>query len=139
MPVQREFTRDLLQVMVFENREALGALAAKMVSDKFKTLLQKKSSINVIFAAAPSQSEFLNGLLNDPSVPWHSINAFHMDEYLGLPDHAIQSFGNFLRNKLFNHVPLRSVNYIDGTCLDSKAECERYANLLIQNPPDIVC
>jgi glucosamine-6-phosphate deaminase len=117
----------------------LGTSAAEMASNKFKALLKTKSSINVIFAAAPSQSEFLDGLLNDSSIPWNSINAFHMDEYLGLPENAVQSFGNFLRKKLFDHVNFRSVNYINGNCSDSKEECDRYTKLLMQNPPDIVC
>jgi glucosamine-6-phosphate deaminase len=139
MLIPHEFKKDNLHVMLFENRSALGEAAAEMAGKKFKALLKEKSVINVIFAAAPSQSEFLHALRTNRSIPWSRINAFHMDEYLGLSDSAPQRFGNFLRHQLFDHVPLRSVNYIDGDCPDSIEECQRYGKLITDNPPDVVC
>jgi glucosamine-6-phosphate deaminase len=139
MALPYEFTKDKLHVMHFENRTALGEEAAKIVSDKLKALLREKLYVNMIFAAAPSQSEFLHALVNDSTIAWSKINAFHMDEYLGLPAAAPQGFGNFLRYNLFDHVRLRSVNYLQGNCLDTTKECKRYGMLLAENPPDVVC
>jgi glucosamine-6-phosphate deaminase len=139
MVALHQFKKDKLDVMLFENRKRLGEAAAKLVSDRIIALLKEKQHINVIFAAAPSQSEFLNELSKDPTIPWNKINAFHMDEYLGLHDDAPQLFGNFLRTKLFDNVPFKSVNYINGNAADHKKECKRYAALLENNPPDIVC
>src|SRR5690606_611649 len=70
---------------------------------------------------------------------WSRINAFHMDEYIGLPAGSPQSFGNFLKEHIFAKVPFRSVNYIDGSCPDYEQECLRYTKLLTDNPVDIVC
>ncbi len=43
---------------------------------------------HIIFAAAPSQDEFLAGLVAHRAVDWTRVVGFHMDEYLGLdPDH----------------------------------------------------
>ena len=139
MLVPHQFKKDKLDIMLFENRKALGETAAKMVSDKVKALLLAKEDINVIFAAAPSQSEFLNSLAGDSTIPWSNINAFHMDEYLGLSEASSQLFGNFLRRQLFDRVPFRSISYLNGNASDTKAECERYTKLLAQHPPDIVC
>ena len=38
----------------------------------------------MIFAAAPSQQEFLAALTGIEDIEWGKILAFHMDEYLGL-------------------------------------------------------
>jgi glucosamine-6-phosphate deaminase len=92
----------------------------------------------MIFAAAPSQNDFLNVLI-EQGIDWRRINAFHMDEYIGLPANAPQRFGSFLNEKIFSKVPFASFNYINGNAADPDAECERYAELLIQNPPNIVC
>jgi glucosamine-6-phosphate deaminase len=137
--MQQSIKKEKLEVLVFENRESLGKTAAKMVSEKIKQLLADKPVINMIFAAAPSQNEFLNALANDESMEWQKINAFHMDEYLGLPQDAPELFSSFLKEKLFSRVPFASVNYINGDLLHVKAECERYSRLLIDNPADIVC
>lgn len=129
---------DQLNVITLANRSLLGKVAAKDATDKIKELLNSKDTINIIFAAAPSQSEFLHALRLDRNISWNRINAFHMDEYLGLPVDAEQNFGQFLNRAIFSHVPFRSVNYINGNPESIPAECERYGNLILRNLPDIV-
>ena len=92
----------------------------------------------MIFAAAPSQSEVLASLVADKSIEWSRVNAYHMDEYIGLDKEAPQGFGNFLKAHIFGKVPFKSVNYIDITATDPDAEAERYGKLLDENPTDIV-
>ncbi|SEM64454.1 glucosamine-6-phosphate deaminase [Mucilaginibacter gossypiicola] len=127
-----------LNVITLADRQALGIKAAADAAVTIKRLLNKKKHINIIFAAAPSQSAFLESLKKDTSIAWERINAFHMDEYLGLPVDASQSFGNFLRDAIFGHVNFRSINYINGNAEDVDKERERYAHLLNKNQPDIV-
>jgi len=62
-----------------------------------------------------------------------------MDEYVGLPADAPQSFGLFLRTRLFDLVRPGRVEYIDGNAPDAAAECARYGALLRERPVDIVC
>ena len=92
----------------------------------------------MIFAASPSQNEVLAALANDPQIPWNRVNAYHMDEYIGLSPDAPQGFGNFLREHMFGLAPFASVNYIDSAATDPQAECDRYSTLLQENPVDIV-
>ncbi|HEX3385934.1 MAG TPA: glucosamine-6-phosphate deaminase [Mucilaginibacter sp.] len=111
-----------------------------MVSDKIRELLAVQNFVNIIFAAAPSQNEFLMTLIEQKDyIEWQRVNAFHMDEYIGLPESAPQLFGSFLEEKIFSQLPFRTVNYLNGNAADPNAECERYAELLVQNPPDIIC
>ena len=62
-----------------------------------------------------------------------------MDEYLGLSPDAPQGFGNFLKERIFDRKPFRSVNYLNGKSESKVSECARYSNLLLENPVDIVC
>jgi len=124
---------------IYDNRGLMGEAAAKMVCEKINRLLEKQEFVNMIFAAAPSQNEFLAALCQDTSVNWKRVNAFHMDEYMGLPKDAPQAFGSFLKKKIFDRLPFGSINYLDGSVADTDAECNRYAKLLSRFPPDIVC
>jgi glucosamine-6-phosphate deaminase len=130
--------KDSLTTKVFESRSSMGSDAANLVSEKISELLKTKRFINMIFAAAPSQNDFLSELIKK-NVEWDRINAFHMDEYVGLDANAPQGFGNFLKDRLFKKVSFRSVQYINGNAADLEAECDRYANLLSLQPVDIVC
>ena len=134
----KTFKKDLLNVNIYENRTLMGEAAAKDISAKIKELLATKDSINMIFAAAPSQNDVLKALCDDKSIEWNRVNAFHMDEYVGLDKDAPQGFGNFLKDHIFGVVPFKSVNYIDCTAVDADAECVRYSKLLKDNPTDIV-
>ncbi len=135
----KEFSKDLLKVKVYSTTEKMGEDAANDVADKIIELLSNKSEINMIFAAAPSQSAFLDCLIADSRIEWNRINAFHMDEYIGVDFSQPQSFANFLSRSIFSKVPFKSTNYINGAAADPQQECLRYASLLEQYPVDIVC
>lgn len=125
-----------LNVKIFDTRKELGETSANEVSATIKKLLQEKDEVNIVFAAAPSQNEFL-AALREKDLEWGRINAFHMDEYVGLQPDAPQLFGNFLRDRIFEKVPFKSVHYFDGLADDMEAECQRYADLLEKHPTDI--
>ena len=93
----QSFTRDKLTIHIYPSREELGRASANDVGNKIKELLSKQDHVNIIFAAAPSQNEFLAHLITREGIVWERINAFHMDEYLGLTPTAPQGFGNFCR------------------------------------------
>lgn len=139
MGILKEMKAGKLEVRIYDTRKSMGEASAKDVAAKIKELLSKKSEINIIFAAAPSQDDFLAALREDKSIEWGKINAFHMDEYINLDPEAPQGFGNFLRDRLFGKVPFKSVNYLNGNAKSVDAECERYTALLKKYPTDIVC
>ncbi len=134
----KEGIADQLRVKVYSNRKELGADAATMVANNINALLAQQENVNMIFAAAASQLEFLDALI-EKEVDWSRINAFHMDEYIGLPQGASQQFGYFLNEKIFHKVPFRQVFYLNGQAADLQAECARYASLLEEHAPDITC
>ena len=130
--------KDLLTVNVYETRDEMGKAAAKDIKECILSLLKTKETINMIFAAAPSQNEVLYALATDKEIPWNRVNAFHMDEYIGLSADAPQGFGNFLKEHIFGLADFKSVSYIDITASDAEKECKRYAELLAKYPTDIV-
>ncbi|MBQ7343395.1 MAG: glucosamine-6-phosphate deaminase [Clostridia bacterium] len=134
----KTFNKDLLKVNIYSSRDEMGAAAARDVKAAILRALSEKDEINMIFAAAPSQNEVLANLVNDKEIPWGRVNAFHMDEYIGLDKNAPQGFGNFLRDHIFGIAPFKSVNYIRIDAPDAEEECKRYSALLRENPVDIV-
>lgn len=133
----KEYKVDSLTVKILPDRGTMGMTAAKDIHDRILALLSEKETINMIFAAAPSQNEALASLVKYDDIDWSRINAFHMDEYIGLSDEGA-SFGKYLRDHIFGLVGFRSVNYIDFRAVDHEAECERYSALLEKFPTDIV-
>lgn len=131
--------KDKLKVMIFDTREEMGNKAGSDAAQCIKKLLSEKEEVNMIFAAAPSQNETLAALINAEGIDWGRVNAFHMDEYIGLSPDAPQGFGNFLKNAIFSKLPFKSVNYIYIEGESAEEICVRYTKLIKENPIDIVC
>lgn len=126
-----------LKVTKYVNRDCMGSNAAKDAAKCIQQLLEKKKEINCIFAAAPSQNDFLKYLVSDSSIDWTHINAYHMDEYVGLVQGSEGSFSGFLKNAIFDKVPLKTVNLLNGKG-EPQTEAMRYETLLKSHKPDIV-
>ena len=113
--------KDNLTVKIMPTRDEMGKIAAEDIRNKIISLLSKKDELNMIFAAAPSQNDVLAHLTAYRDIDWSRINAFHMDEYIGLSDRS-KSFGAYLNEHIFGKVPFKSVNYIDSSSTDYEGE-----------------
>lgn len=138
MPLIKTEQTGTLVVRIYDTRAEMGHAAGNDAADVIVALLKKKPEINMIFAAAPSQNETLAALCERKDIDWTRVNAYHMDEYIGLSADAPQRFGTFLKNAIFGKLPFRSVSYIDCTGSDPEVECARYAALLEKVKIDVV-
>jgi glucosamine-6-phosphate deaminase len=136
MPL-RTFHAENLEVRIFTTRSEMGAAAAAAGEAAIGEILSRQAIANVIFASAPSQNEFLAGLRASRETDWTRVEAFHMDEYLGLSADHPASFRRFLRDRLIGHAPLRAFHELRGDAPNWRAECDRYATLLANAQPDL--
>ncbi len=133
-----EFKVDKLNVGIYPTNKAMGEAAAKAIADDLCQLLSKKDEINVMFAAAPSQNTTLEALLSDMRVDWTRINAFHMDEYVGISIDKPQSFRNYLNTHILSRKPFKSVNLINADGPDPEKVADDYAGLLKKSGLDLI-
>lgn len=134
----KRFSVEQLDVQVFQDRVALGRTAAKHAIQRIVQLQQEKDEVRIIFAAAPSQNEFLAALTESSEIDWSRVIAFHMDEYIGLEEEAPQAFSRFLCERLFDIVRPGTVHFIESS-RPADEECKRYTQLLSEKPIDVVC
>lgn len=135
----KNFSVGGLKVNIYTSRQVMGKAAAAAVGNKIRELLSKRQSINMVFAAAPSQNEFLEALCQEPSIDWSRIIAFHLDDYIGLPENAPQKFTNYLKEHIFSKLNFGKVFLMNGNELSPEEECRRYSKLLEKYPLDIAC
>jgi len=134
----KEFKRDLLNVTIADSAEEMGLAAAYSIRDSIQRMLAAKDEINMMFAAAPSQNTTLKNLLAFDDISWNRINAFHMDEYVGIKPDQRQSFRYYLNAHLFHLKPFKSVNLIPGDADDIVSAVRNYELLLRTNGIDII-
>ncbi len=126
-----------LPVRIYDTRLEMGSAAAKDAGDRIKAIIEKNGVANVVFAAAPSQNELLEGLL-EQGIDWTRVRAFHQDEYVGINADEPAGFGNFLNRAIFNKVPFREIFYLYCPDGDAEKKCREYSELLKQYPIDLI-
>jgi glucosamine-6-phosphate deaminase len=128
-----------LHIRIYESRDAMGQAAARHVIDRIREVLTTRGAVNIIFAAAPSQNEFLANLTASKEIDWSRVVGFHMDEYIHLARESGQLFSQYLARHLLTKVMMKEFYMMNAQAPDPETECDRYAELLKKHPPDIVC
>ena len=138
--MMQAFVVDGVQAAVYPDSAALSEAAAAHVLARIAEAIQRHGSARVIFATGNSQLGFLRHLVARlDALDWSRVTAFHLDEYIGLPQTHPASFRRYLRQNLFDHLPFAAVHVLDGEAPDAQDECERYAALLAAAPVDVAC
>lgn len=125
----KELQFDKVRLKVYDTREEMGKTAAREAAACMRKLLSEQEVINCVFAAAPSQNEFLEALTQEEGIAWERVNGYHMDEYVGFDIGHPGSFNGFLTKAVFSKVPFKSVHLLNGAN-DGAKEAERYSSLL---------
>ncbi len=126
-----EFPRDSLAVHVLADRETLGRAAAGYAAARLRGLLARRDRARVIFAAAPSQGEMLADLAAADGIDWSRVEAFQLDEYLGLATDDPRTFGEWLDAHIWARVRPGRIERIDSSATaDPDAEATRYSALI---------
>jgi glucosamine-6-phosphate deaminase len=134
-----ELRNDQLVTEVSPDRALMGAAAATYAAGRLRDLLANSGDARVIFAAAASQAEFLDGLAAAEGIDWSRVVAFQLDEYVGVPRGDERSFGEWLRRRIWSRVRPGRVEMLDGSAAadDPDGECERYGRLLADGGIDL--
>ncbi|MGA2503190.1 MAG: glycoside hydrolase family 2 TIM barrel-domain containing protein [Anaerolineales bacterium] len=129
-----------LQAKIFSNRRLAGEVAAFDFIDRIQELLREKKSLNVVFASAGSQVEFLETLVcNQMFVDWGRINAFHLDEFVGAGSDTSYGFSHWLMDRFISQLPFHHFEVLNGQAEDLNDECNRYATCLQRSLIDLAC
>lgn len=136
------FRADALRVSVYRTRAEAGRAAADYVRMGIERFFLTSGTARIVFAAAPSQNEFLADLSSGNTVDWTRVVAFHMDEYLGLGANHASSFRSYLHHHIFKKTAISQdrLRLIPGERVERPARvCLDYEEVLRSDPPDIVC
>jgi glucosamine-6-phosphate deaminase len=137
MPSLRDHVVDGVQVHVYANTQDAGDAAATHAAAAIERQVSARGKARVIFASAPSQLAMLTRLVEQLGVPWQHVEAYHMDEYIGIHADAPQSFGHWISERLAPAGVGRLELIRPGD--DPDTEARRYGALVTAEPVDLTC
>jgi glucosamine-6-phosphate deaminase len=122
---------------VFNDKASLGASAAEQAAHAIRRAIREHGQARIIAATAASQSEFLDALTKAPGIDWKKVEAFHLDEYIGLPATHAGSFRRMLLEQLLQKTGIAKYHLLDGDAVDVPAVLRRVGKDLASAPIDI--
>jgi len=129
-----------LELNILPTREEMGKMAARDVAGAMKSFMKEKGKVNIVFAAAPSQNEFLAHLRKDKSIHWSKVICFHLDDYVDLPRSHPNTFEVYLNDHLFDYVKPRKIYFFKALIGTPDQIARQYAEAIKRNGGiDISC
>jgi glucosamine-6-phosphate deaminase len=130
---------DELVVEIHVDARAAGESAADAAVATLQGALERSGRARVVFATGTSQLAFFAALRRAAGVDWSRVEAFHMDEYVGIDERHPAGFRAFLRRELIEPLGIGTFHGIDGDPDRAQQTAERYARRLAEAPIDLCC
>lgn len=124
-------------IKVFKSRESLGQAAAEQAATAIRRAIAAKGQARIIAATAASQFEFLAALTVASDIDWTKVEAFHLDEYIGLPVTHPASFRRILLERLFRKTGMVNYHLLEGEAPDPAEVVRHVGKQLASSPVDI--
>ena len=122
---------------VFNDKRSLSKAAADQAASAIRKAIAGKGSARIIAATAASQIDFLDELTREPGIDWTRVEAFHLDEYIGLPITHPGSFRKMLLEQLIQKTGIKKYHLLDGDTSDPAEVVVRVGEDLASAPIDI--
>jgi len=122
---------------VFNDKVSLGKAAAEQAATAIRRAIADRGQARIIAATAISQLEFLDSLTKSQGIDWRRVEAFHLDEYIGLPVTHPGSFRKMLLEQLVRKTGIVKYHLLDGDAPDPSEVVHRVGKDLTSAPIDI--
>src|SRR5437764_12464474 len=103
---------------VFHDKSSLSQAAAEQDAKAILRAIEVRGRARIVAATAASQNEFLDALTRASGIEWSKVEAFHLDEYIGLPVTHPGSFRKMLLEQLIQKTGITNYHLLDGDADD---------------------
>jgi glucosamine-6-phosphate deaminase len=124
-------------IRVFRDKVSLSQAAAEQAATAIRRATTERGHARIIAATGASQFDFLDALTNVPGIEWAKVEAFHLDEYIGLAATHPASFRKFLTERLVSKTGIVNFHFIEGDAADPSAIVREVGKQLTSAPIDV--
>lgn len=120
-----------MNIIVTKNYEELSQKAYEIVK---KILLEKKNACLGLATGSTPVGLYKNMIADYKKgvISYKNVTSYNLDEYVGLGVGDEQSYVEFMRTNLFNHIDidLKNTHLPNGKAIDMQEACDTYNHLL---------
>jgi glucosamine-6-phosphate deaminase len=122
---------------LFSDKDSMAHEAADQAATTIRRSIAGRGRARIVVATGASQFEFLDALIKKPGIDWSKVEAFHLDEYIGLPITHPGSFRKMLLERVVRKTGITRYHLVEGDALDPVASARDVGGQLVSAPIDI--
>jgi|HubBroStandDraft_6_1064221.scaffolds.fasta_scaffold33679_4 glucosamine-6-phosphate deaminase len=122
---------------LFSDKDSLAHAAADHAATAIRRSIAERGRARIVVATGASQFEFLDALIKTPGIDWPKVEAFHLDEYIGLPITHPGSFRKMLLERVVRKTGIMRYHLVEGDAVDPLAAAREVGKQLASAPIDI--
>lgn len=126
-----------MQLKIFDDSTALARAAAEQAAAATRRAISNSGRCRIVLATGASQLAFLDAWTRMPGIDWKKVEAFHLDEYVGMPITHPASFRRFLLERVIEKTGIEDYRFIEGDAADLSAAICEVAGKLTSAPVDV--
>jgi glucosamine-6-phosphate deaminase len=122
---------------IFDDRASLALAAAQQAAATLWQSIAGQGRCRVVLATGNSQLLFLEALTRMPEIEWRRVEAFHLDEYVGLPVSHPASFRRYLLERFIRKTGIEVFHGVEGDAPDLSGAIRDLGNRLNSSPIEL--
>ena len=122
---------------IFDDWTSLALASAKEAAATLRRAIDENGHCRVVLATGNSQLAFLDALAQMTGIAWKQVEAFHLDEYVGLPATHPASFRKYLLERFIRKTEIEVFHGIEGDAPDLSGAVRDVGNRLTSTPIDL--
>lgn len=103
-----------MRIHIADTPNQLGQAAAEYTANIILSAIALHGKARIVLSTGASQFETLDALVK-LDIDWSRVEAFHLDEYIGIDSDHSASFRRYLRTRFAEKAPGVHMHYIDPT------------------------
>ena len=124
-------------IKILADDASLAVAAAEQAAGTLRRAIAEQGRCRVVLATGNSQLAFLDSLANMTGIAWKNVEAFHLDEYVGLPETHPASFRKYLMERFIRKTGIAMFHGVRGDAPDLLGAIRDVGNQLTAAPIDL--
>lgn len=116
---------------------SLAQASAQHAARAIENAIKDHGRARIVVATGASQFPFLSALTRIRSIDWNEVEAFHLDEYVGMPMTHPASFRKMLVERLVEKTGITRYHLVEGDASDICAAMRKLGSELNSAPIDV--
>lgn len=121
----------------FQDPSTSAHAAAEQAAAAIRKAIAEHDRCRIVLATGTSQFAFLDALTSTAGLDWNKVEAFHLDEYVGLPMTHPASFRKILLERVINKVGISKYWFIQSDAADLSGAVDEVGRQLTSAPIDL--